>query len=94
MHSHPVRHEYFAGTSYTNPASLLTFEAITRDSSNSVVVTWQGVEGKQYGLYRSSSLLVEPQPIQTNIPGVEPMNVVTDTIAISDGPWFYRVILE
>ena len=43
MHSHPVRHEYFAGTSYTNPASLLIFEAITRDSSNGVVVTWQGV---------------------------------------------------
>jgi hypothetical protein len=46
----------FAGTSYTNPASLLIFEAITRDSSNGVVVTWQGVKGKQYGLYRSSSL--------------------------------------
>jgi hypothetical protein len=56
MHSHPVRHEYFAGTSYANPASLLIFEAITRDSSNGVVVTWQGVKGKQYGLYRSSSL--------------------------------------
>ena len=80
------RHEYFAGTSYTNPASRLIFEAITRDSSNGLVVTWQGVEGKQYSLYRSSSLLVEPPPIQTNIPGVEPMNVVVDTIAIDGGP--------
>jgi hypothetical protein len=88
------RHEYFSGTSDTNPASCLMFEDIGSGSSNGVVVTWQGVAGKLYGLYRSTNLLVEPLPLQTNIPGVEPMNVVTDTTAIGYGPWYYRVILE
>lgn len=88
------RHEYFAGTSDTNPASCLIFEDIASDSSNGIVVTWQGVEGKLYGLYRSTNLMVDPVPLQTNIPGVEPMNVITDTTAVGYGPWYYRVILE
>jgi PKD repeat protein len=88
------RHEYFAGTSDTNPASCFVFEDITPGGSNGVVISWQGIEGKQYGLYRSTNLFVEPLPIQTNIPGVEPMNTVTDTTAVGYGPWYYRVWLE
>ena len=86
--------EFFAGTSATNPASCLVFEEIRPRVMNGIVVRWQSVGGKRYGLYRATNLLIEPSPLRTNIPASPPMNTETDGTAAGTGPWFYRVRLE
>jgi len=86
--------EYFAGTSASNPASCFRFETIATQNTNDMAISWQSATGKRYRFYRSTNLLLEPQPFLTNILATPPMNTVTDRTATGRGPWFYRVILE
>ncbi len=56
---------------------------------------WQSVDGKNYTLSRLTNLPAGVwMPLWTNIPGVAPMNTATDTTAVGNGPWNYRVELE
>lgn len=86
-----------AGTDATNASSFLFAQAVrSTNFSDGFLVSWPGVDGKRYRLERATN--VSPTAftvlVRTNIAGVFPMNVETDTTAVGSGPWYYRVKLE
>ena len=58
------------------------------------VIQWKSIDGKFYRLDRASSLADGFSTVFSNIPGISPLNTVTDTTAVVDGPLFYRILLE
>jgi hypothetical protein len=89
--------EYLAGTDPTNPNSCLSFMASSNQSppgATGFVVRWSSVTGKYYRLDRSTNLLIN-QPfdfnVGANIQATPPMNTETDTTAVGQGPYFYRI---
>lgn len=90
----PNLHEYWAGTSGTEPGSLLQVEDVTWTDEH-VVITWQSAAGRSYSLERATNLVVGPWlMVATNIGASQPMNSRTDTSAAGSGPWHYRIRLE
>jgi 5-hydroxyisourate hydrolase-like protein (transthyretin family) len=58
------------------------------------VIQWKSCDGKFYSLDRASNLADGFSTVFSNIPGISPLNTVTDTTAVVDGPLFYRILLE
>lgn len=87
--------EFRAGTGARDPQSYLRFETTsTTETGILPVITWQGVTGKLYSIARSSNLLEEAfSVIASNIQGVVPLNVHTDTVPIT-GFRAYRIEVE
>jgi hypothetical protein len=92
--------ELRAGTGLVDPASYLGIMDVWLApgiGATGLVVRWQSVTGKVYRLQRGTNLLdTPPCPVLvcTNIPAVPPMNTHTDTTAVGQGPWFYRIGLD
>ena len=84
--------EWRAGTSPTDPLSLLKMTTVTNDVSG-ITVTWQSVGGATYFLQRSTNLAMQPafQTIATDIAGQAGTTSYTDTNAAGSGSCFYRV---
>ena len=83
--------EWIAGTSPINAASVLKMLSPS-NSTTSVTVTWQSVNGINYFLQRSPSLAPTAfVVIQTNIPGQAGTTTFTDTNTIVNGRSFYRL---
>lgn len=86
--------EWIAGTDPTNPLSLLEMLSLTPTNSPSgIIVSWQSVGNRTYFLQSSVSLGSTPafSTIQSNIIGLPGTTSYTDTNAVGDGPFFYRV---
>jgi hypothetical protein len=49
-------HEYLAGTIPTDPASVFEITSVTVDTSGKLVLQWQSVPGKSYGIQASTDL--------------------------------------
>ena len=84
--------EWIAGTDPTNLLSVLRLLNPTNNVSG-VGVSWQSVSGRSYWLERSTNLGTLPpfSLLKSNITGQASMTSYTDTNAIGDGPFFYRV---
>jgi hypothetical protein len=84
--------EWIAGTNPTNAASLLQLSSPS-NSVSGVTVTWQSVGGVTYYLQSSTNLAAVPAftSIQSNLVGQAGFTSYTDTNAIGEGPFFYRV---
>lgn len=82
-------YEYQSPTTVTFYASL---EPPTNNISGSTI-TWQSVNGVSYFIQRSGELSAQPpfSTIQSNVIGLPGTTSYTDTNAIGDGPFFYRV---
>ena len=82
--------EYLAGTSPTNPLSVLKFHGLAPSGTNGLVVEWASETGRLYDLQRSTNLLTGFSPLTSGIPAAPPLNVYTDSIG--NAPvYFYRV---
>jgi hypothetical protein len=79
-------------TDPTNTLSVLQMQSPANDVSG-LTVTWQSVSGVTYFLDRATDLGVQPSftTLATNIPGQPGTTGYTDTNAVGDGPFFYRV---
>ena len=89
--------EVRAGTGALDAGSFLFVQAMARTNfASGFLVTWPGVSGKRYRLERATnaSSAAFTYLVRTNIAGVSPMNVETDTTVVGSGPWLYRVRLE
>jgi hypothetical protein len=58
-----------------------------------VTVTWQSVTNQTYFLERATNLMKQPpfSTLATNIAGQVGTTTYTDTNAVGNGPFFYRV---
>jgi subtilisin family serine protease len=84
--------EWVAGTNPTNAASCLRLTVLSASNSNSTVVSWSSVAGKNYWLERSTNLLTGFNSIvSTNIAATAPTNILTDTAILPASTRFYRV---
>jgi hypothetical protein len=84
--------EWRCGTDPTNALSVLQMLAPTNDVSG-VTVTWQSATGVTYFLERATNLRAQPpfSTLATNIAGQVGTTTYTDTNAVGNGPFFYRV---
>ena len=84
--------EWIAGTNPTNALSVLMMLAPSNGVSG-ITVPWQSVSGITYFLQRSTNLGVQPafSSVQSNLVGQAGVTTFTDTNAVGQGPFLYRV---
>jgi len=86
--------KWIAGLNPTNPASILAMlPLVPTNSPSGLVVVWQSVNNRIYYVQRGTNLLMQPAfaGIQSNIIGQPGTTSYTDTNAVGNGPYFYRV---
>ena len=89
-----VYQDWIAGLNPTNALSVLAM--LTPVSTNNpvgLVVSWESVGNRTYFLQGSTNLGTQPafSSIQSNIVGQAGKTSYTDTNAVGNGPFFYRV---
>lgn len=84
--------EYVADTIPTDANSALRMLSPANDVSG-IIVSWQSVATRNYFLQRGTNLFVPPafNTIQSNITGQLGTTIFTDTNAVGNGPYYYRV---
>lgn len=93
----PNAEEIVAGTDPLDSSSIFEVSGFELQSTggSGVVVRWSSVSNKRYRLERATNLLGNSwTPVFTNIPAMAPMNTVTDTTAVGNGPRGYRIQVE
>ncbi len=86
--------EWIAGTNPTNALSVLTMLAPEPTNNPAgLVASWQSVNNRTYFLQSRTNLGMQPSfsTIQSNIVGQTGTTSYTDTNAVGNGPFFYRV---
>lgn len=92
-----VYQDWIAGLNPTDPSSVLAmFPPVPTNSPAGFVVSWQSVSNRTYIVQSSTNLAVQPAftTIQTNIAGQSGTTSYTDTNAVGNGPFFYRVCVQ
>src|SRR5262249_27319582 len=82
--------EWRAGTSPTNPSSVLEAAAPTVGAAGATI-TWQSVTNVTYYVQRTADLTVPFSSIQSNIIGQAGTTSYTDTNTTASDSFFYRV---
>lgn len=86
-------HEFLAGTGPKDPNAFLMVDDVKPNANGALIVQWPGATGKVYNVLRTTNLVEAAYfTIATNVPGVVPLNVVTDAPPVPD-PAFYRIQL-
>ncbi len=85
--------EYQAGTRPLDADSFLgLLTPLTRFTEDGIVVQWQSSSNKSYRLERATNLVTGFNGTAADdIPASPPMNIYTDTTAVLNGPYMYRV---
>jgi hypothetical protein len=89
-----VYQDWIAGLDPTNALSVLAMlQPVLTNSPAGLVVSWESVTNRTYFLQRSTNLGVQPafSTIQSDIVGQIGTTSYTDTNAVGNGPFFYRV---
>jgi hypothetical protein len=89
-----VYQDWIAGLNPTNALSVLKMTSATPTNNPAgLVVSWESVSNITYFLQSSTNLGAQPafSTIQSNIVGQTGTTSYTDTNAIGNGPFFYRV---
>jgi hypothetical protein len=87
--------EWRSSTDPKDSASLLRIRSLT-NTPFGARVTWQGVDGRYYSLYRATDLS-SPQPflqVGTNLFVWNGLGVCNDPKATGSGPFFYRISVD
>jgi hypothetical protein len=84
--------EWIAGTVPTDFSSALRMLSPTNDVSG-VIVSWQSMSNRTYFLERATNLVAQApfSMLTNNVVGQAGTTSYTDTNAIGNGPYFYRV---
>ena len=82
---HPAWAEYVADTDPGNTGSVL--KAIAGYNT----IRWPGSTNRYYHVYGVTDLSLAFERVASNLPGVSPVNVYTDTVFQGANPAFYRV---
>lgn len=85
-------HEYLAGTTPTDPASVFKITSATMDASGKLVLRWPSVSGKSYGIQASTDLHGFQNTTDAPIAGTG--GILTKSLSI--GPslnGFYRIVV-
>ena len=86
----PDGDEVLAGSSPTNDASMFGFaDALPVPEGGGVVVSWPSLSNRVYRLERTTNLLLDFEPLATDIPADPPVNSYTDATPNAVGA--YRV---
>lgn len=89
--------EVFATTSPTDATSFLGMDSSTAPQTDAgIVVAWKSVAARLYTVQRSGDLIA-PSPflsIASNVTGSAGLTTWTDTTAVADGPYVYRVRVQ
>jgi len=85
--------EYLAGTDAHDPNSFLgMYPGNPLAGTTGLVVMWTSEERKEYSLFRATNLFAGFLfALDTNIPAVLPINTYTDSTAVGEGPYYYKV---
>lgn len=84
--------EYLAGTSPTDPSSLLRFSRLSASGSG-IQLSWDSAGARYYSVERSTNLTVGFQAVVTSLAATPSTNSWTDTEAGGSGAVFYRIRL-
>jgi len=86
--------EWIAGTNPTNSLSVLVMlPPVPTNNPSGLILGWESVSNRTYFLQTSTSLGAQPvfSTIQSNIVGLSGITSYTDTNAVGNSPYFYRV---
>lgn len=85
--------EWIAGTSPTNPLSLLQLSRADVQAETNIVIRWSGVEGRSYAIQFSTNIMAGFNiNLATNIPAAPVENVATVNVGYASG--FLKVKVE
>jgi hypothetical protein len=83
---------------FQSPGSVIFYANLQAPTNglSGITISWQSVNGVDYLIQRSADLSGQPpfSTIQSNIIGLPGLTSYTDTSAVGDGPFFYRVGLQ
>jgi hypothetical protein len=86
--------EYLAGTHPKSSESSIVILDTKTFPNGDVVLRWQSATNRFYKILRSQNLLSGFSPLVEGIAATPPVNTFTDTNAVSQGPYFYRIKVE